>query len=259
MKLSKYLKRLLLYFSIALVAINCAPRKVDNTITKNTNTTKQQEQSSTNTSSISKDDTKTTNDAKATYKLVDSTYIMGSTKFNVIYNENVATLTIEPVDSNKKAEYDVTINGQNFKGSTNAKMTYSSSNKQTVDTSETTNSKQALALAKNKEKELINRKKSKYQDYETDIMFLKKEGFSVSRIAQFLEDTYNLKNDKSLTALQSFIKVREQRTNNNDKQVSEKETENLEKLDEINKLGNSKNEMTSTEEDLLTLVNGFKK
>ena len=120
-------------------------------------------------------------------------------------------------------------------------------------------SKQALALAKNKEKELINRKKSKYQDYETDIMFLKKEGFSVSRIAQFLEDIYNLKNDKSLTALQSFIKVREQRTNNNDKQVSEKETENLEKLDEINKLGNSKNEMTSTEEDLLTLVNGFKK
>jgi DNA-binding transcriptional MerR regulator len=120
-------------------------------------------------------------------------------------------------------------------------------------------SKQALALVKNKEKELINRKKSKYQDYEADIMFLKKEGFSVSRIAQFLEDTYNLKNDKSLTALQSFIKVREQRTNNNDKQVSEKETENLEKLDEINKLGNSKNEMTSTEEDLLTLVNGFKK
>ena len=120
-------------------------------------------------------------------------------------------------------------------------------------------SKQALALVKNKEKELINRKKSKYQDYEADIMFLKKEGFSISRIAQFLEDTYNLKNDKSLTALQSFIKVREQRTNNNDKQVSEKETENLEKLDEINKLGNSKNEMTSTEEDLLTLVNGFKK
>ena len=58
-------------------------------------------------------------------------------------------------------------------------------------------SKQALALVKNKEKELINRKKSKYQDYEADIMFLKKEGFSVSRIAQFLEDTYNLKNDKS--------------------------------------------------------------
>jgi cobalamin biosynthesis Mg chelatase CobN len=147
MKLSKYLKRLLLYFSIALVAINCAPRKVDNTITKNTNTTKQQEQSSTNTSSISKDDTKTTNDAKATYKIVDSTYIIGSTKFNVIYNENVATLTIEPVDSNKKAEYDVTINGQNFKGSTNAKMTYSSSNKQTVDTSETTNSKQSSIKA----------------------------------------------------------------------------------------------------------------
>ena len=120
-------------------------------------------------------------------------------------------------------------------------------------------SKQALALAQNKEKELKNRKKSKYQDYEADIMFLKKEGFSTSRIAQFLEDTYNLKNDKSLTALQSFIKVREQRTNKNDKQVSEKETENLEQLDEINKLGNSKNEMTSTEEDLLTLVNGFKK
>lgn len=143
MKLSKYLKRLLLYFSITLVAINCAPRKVDNTITKNTNTTKQQEQSSTNTSSISKDDTKTTNDAKATYKIVDSTYIIGSTKFNVIYNENVATLTIEPVDSNKKAEYDVTINSQNFKGSTNAKMTYSSSNKQTTDKTETANSKQS--------------------------------------------------------------------------------------------------------------------
>ena len=120
-------------------------------------------------------------------------------------------------------------------------------------------SKQALALVKNKEKELINRKKSKYQDYEADIMFLKKEGFSVSRIAQFLEDTYNLKNDKSLTALQSFIKVREKRTNKNDKQVAEKETKNIEKLDEINKLENSKNEMTSTEEDLLTLVSGFKK
>ena len=37
-------------------------------------------------------------------------------------------------------------------------------------------SKQALALVKNKEKELINKKKSKYQDYEADIMFLKKEG-----------------------------------------------------------------------------------
>ncbi|QKF68113.1 hypothetical protein AVENP_2617 [Arcobacter venerupis] len=120
-------------------------------------------------------------------------------------------------------------------------------------------SKQALALVKNKEKELINRKKSKYQDYEADIMFLKKEGFPISRIAQFLEDTYNLKNDKSLTALQSFIKVREKRTNKNDKQVAEKETKNIEKLDEINKLENSKNEMTSTEEDLLTLVSGFKK
>ena len=38
-------------------------------------------------------------------------------------------------------------------------------------------SKQALALVKNKEKELINRKKSKYQDYEADIMFLKKRRF----------------------------------------------------------------------------------
>lgn len=120
-------------------------------------------------------------------------------------------------------------------------------------------SKQALALVKNKEKELINRKKSKYQDYEADIMFLKKEGFSVSRIAQFLEDTYNLKNDKSLTALQSFIKVRQKRTNKNDKQVAEKEAKNIEQFDKINKLKNSKNDMTSTEEDLLTLVSGFKK
>ena len=120
-------------------------------------------------------------------------------------------------------------------------------------------SKQALALVKNKEKELINRKKSKYQDYEADIMFLKKEGFSVSRIAQFLEDTYNLKNDKSLTALQSFIKVRQKRTNKKDKQVTEKETKNIEEFDKINKLENSKNDMTTTEEDLLTIVSGFKK
>lgn len=119
-------------------------------------------------------------------------------------------------------------------------------------------SKQALALVKNKEKELINRKKSKYQDYEADIMFLKKEGFSVSRIAQFLEDTYNLKNDKSLTALQSFIKVREKRTNKNDKQVMEKEIKNIKQFDKISKLENSKNDMTSTEEDLLNLVNSFK-
>ena len=119
-------------------------------------------------------------------------------------------------------------------------------------------SKQALALAKNKEKEQINRKKSKYQDYEADIMFLKKEGFSVSRIAQFLEDTYNLKNDKSLTALQSFIKVREKRTNKNDKQVMEKEIKNIKQFDKISKLENSKNDMTSTEEDLLNLVNSFK-
>lgn len=119
-------------------------------------------------------------------------------------------------------------------------------------------SKQALALVKNKEKELINRKKSKYQDYEVDIMFLKKEGFSISRIAQFLEDTYNLKNDKSLTALQSFIKVREKRTNKNDKQVMEKEIKNIKQFDKISKLENSKNDMTSTEEDLLNLVNSFK-
>ena len=119
-------------------------------------------------------------------------------------------------------------------------------------------SKQALALVKNKEKELINKKKSKYQDHEADIMFLKKEGFSVFRIAQFLEDTYNLKNDKSLTALQSFIKVREKRTNKNDKQVMEKEIKNIKQFDKISKLENSKNDMTSTEEDLLNLVNSFK-
>ena len=120
-------------------------------------------------------------------------------------------------------------------------------------------SKQALALVKNKEKELINKKKSKYQDYEADIMFLKKEGFSVSRIAQFLEETYNLKNDKSLTALQSFIKVREKIINKNDKHIIEKETKNIEQFDKINKLEDSKNDMTSTEEDLLNLVSGFKK
>lgn len=114
-------------------------------------------------------------------------------------------------------------------------------------------SKQALALVKNKEKELINRKKSKYQDYEADIMFLKKEGFSVSRIAQFLEDTYNLKNDKSLTALQSFVKVREKRTNKDDKQVVGKKVEDIKK-NEHNKVN-----MTSTEEDLLNLVNRFNK
>ena len=117
-------------------------------------------------------------------------------------------------------------------------------------------SKQALALAKNKEKELINRKKSKYQDYEADIMFLKKEGFSISRIAQFLEDTYNLKNDKSLTALQSFIKVRENRIN---KQIIEKRVENIEKFDKTNKGENKENNISSTEEDLLNIVNIFKK
>ncbi len=120
-------------------------------------------------------------------------------------------------------------------------------------------SKQALALANNKEKEQINRKKSKYQNYEADIMFLKKEGFSVLRIAQFLEDTYNLKNDKSLTALQSFIKVREKRINKNDKQVVEKKVENIEQLDNVNKIEKKENYITSTEKDLLNLVNGFRK
>ena len=117
-------------------------------------------------------------------------------------------------------------------------------------------SKQALALVKNKEKELINKKKSKYQDYEADIMFLKKEGFSVSRIAQFLEETYNLKNDKSLTTLQSFIKVRENRIN---KQIIEKRVENIEKFDKTNKGENKENNISSTEEDLLNIVNIFKK
>ena len=112
-------------------------------------------------------------------------------------------------------------------------------------------SKQALALAKNKEKEQINRKKSKYQDYEADIMFLKKEGFSVLRIAQFLEDTYNLKNDKSLTALQSFIKVREKKTN---KQVVKKEFKNTEDFDKENDIINLKNNITSTEEDFLAIA-----
>ena len=115
-------------------------------------------------------------------------------------------------------------------------------------------SKQALALVKNKEKELINRKKSKYQDYEADIMFLKKEGFSILRIAQFLEDTYNLKNDKSLTALQSFIKVREKKTN---KQVVKKEFKNTEDFDKENDIINLKNNITSTEEDFLALANSL--
>ena len=120
-------------------------------------------------------------------------------------------------------------------------------------------SKQALALAKNKEKEQINRKKSKYQDYEADIMFLKKEGFSVSRIAQFLEDTYNLKNDKSLTALQSFIKVREKNIIKDSSKVVKKDVKNIEEFDRINKMGNEEINTSSTEEDLLKLVNAFKK
>lgn len=120
-------------------------------------------------------------------------------------------------------------------------------------------SKQALALAKNKEKEQINRKKSKYQDYEADIMFLKKEGFSVLRIAQFLEDTYNLKNDKSLTSLQSFIKVREKNIIKDSSKVVKKDVKNIEEFDRINKMGNEEINTSSTEEDLLKLVNAFKK
>ena len=120
-------------------------------------------------------------------------------------------------------------------------------------------SKQALALVKNKEKEVINRKKSKYQDYEADIMFLKKEGFSVLRIAQFLEDTYNLKNDKSLTALQSFIKVREKNIIKDSSKVVKKDVKNIEEFDRINKMGNEEINTSSTEEDLLKLVNAFKK
>ncbi len=120
-------------------------------------------------------------------------------------------------------------------------------------------SKQALALAKNKEKEQINSKKSKYQYYEADILFLKKEGFSVSRIAQFLEDTYNLKNDKSLTALQSFIKVRENRTNKTNKELVEEKVEKIEQFYRTNVIENKESNISSTEEDLLNLVNGFKK
>ncbi len=58
--------------------------------------------------------------------------------------------------------------------------------------------------------------------------------------------------------MQSFIKVREKRTNKNDKQVMEKEIKNIKQFDKISKLENSKNDMTSTEEDLLNLVNSFK-
>ena len=118
-------------------------------------------------------------------------------------------------------------------------------------------SKQALALVKNKEKEQINRKKSKYQDYESDIMFLKKEGFSVSRIAQFLEDTYNLKNDKSLTALQNFIKVREKKVIKDVKQFVEKRVESLEQFDVVNKIEKQESNIYSTEQDLLNLVRGL--
>ena len=118
-------------------------------------------------------------------------------------------------------------------------------------------SKQALALANNKEKEQINRKKSKYQNYEADIMFLKKEGFSVSRIAQFLEDTYNLKNDKSLTALQNFIKVREKKVIKDVKQFVEKRVESLEQFDVVNKIEKQESNIYSTEQDLLNLVRGL--
>ena len=43
-----------------------------------------------------------------------------------------------------------------------------------------------------------------------------------------------------------------------DKQVMEKEIKNIKQFDKISKLENSKNDMTSTEEDLLNLVNSFK-
>ena len=90
-------------------------------------------------------------------------------------------------------------------------------------------------------------------------MFLKKEGFSILRIAHFLEDTYNLKNDKSLTALQRFIKIREKRTNKNDRQMVEKKVKNIERFDTIDKIENKKTDITSTEQDLLNIVNGFNK
>lgn len=54
-------------------------------------------------------------------------------------------------------------------------------------------------------------------------------------------------NDKSLTALQSFIKVREKIINKNDKRVVEEKVENKE------------NNISSTEKDLLTIVNKFRK
>ena len=52
--------------------------------------------------------------------------------------------------------------------------------------------------------------------------------------------------------MQSFIKVREKKIN----KVIEKKVENIEQVD--NKIENTNNDMTSTEEDLINLVNGFK-
>lgn len=85
-------------------------------------------------------------------------------------------------------------------------------------------SKEALNFRKEIGKNNSNRRVSKYLKYEDDILYLKKEGTSVSKIADFLEETYNLPNDKSLTALQSFIKVREKRDRNSKKNIVVEET-----------------------------------
>ena len=132
-----YLRKCMFLCAILLLAIqNCAPRKVDTSISKNTNTTKTQEQSSKESSTIVKDDTKTTNDVKATYKIVDSSYVIGNTKFNLNTLTNELSITIEPLDKNAKADYDVDFNGQKLKGTTNAKIIYSSKTKQSNDNSE---------------------------------------------------------------------------------------------------------------------------
>ena len=66
-----------------------------------------------------------------------------------------------------------------------------------------------------------------------------------------LEDTYNLKKDKSLTTIQSFIRVREKRVIQINKQV-------IQKSNKSNKIEESNNNMTSTAEDLLAIVNKFR-
>lgn len=129
-------------FTLILVSIvlslvqNCSPRKVDNTITKNSTATKTQEQSSNESSNVVNDDTKIAKEAKATYKIVDSTYVIGNTKFNLNTLTNELSITIEPADKNTKADYDVDFNGQKLKGSTTAKITYSTKSKQSNDNSE---------------------------------------------------------------------------------------------------------------------------